>query len=125
MIVPSYEYYTEHGGQLTEEQFQQMLGKACYCVDNATFGHYDKCTLENTTLTVVQRIRDCLCAVVDYLDTQIEEGGYSYKAVTSEKVGSWSCTYDSRGISPNMMYYIRTQIVGLYLDTTNLMCRWA
>jgi hypothetical protein len=124
IIVPTYEYYTSKGGSLSEAEFNLLLDKAVYCLDEATFGKYSKLTEQNTPQDVAVRLRDCLCAIVDYLSTVIDSNTINYRQELSERVGNWSVTYSSTGIAPNYIYYIRTNIVGLYLDVTNLTCRW-
>ena len=124
LIYPDYEYYTQHGGTLSQAEYNLLLNKAIYIMDNATFGRYSKLRTDNTPLVVVTRLKDCIVDIVNYLNTVLDNGVISYKQEVSERVGNWQVSYSSTGINPNMMVYVRQNIVGLYLDTTDLTCRW-
>lgn len=124
LIVPDYEYYTIKGGTLSQAEYNLLLNKAIYCLDDCTFGKYSKLNSETTAQDMTVRLKDCICEVVDYLSTVIDNNTIDYKQEVSERVGNWSVTYSSTGIAPNYLYHIRKNIVDVYLDVTNLTCRW-
>lgn len=86
MIYADYNYYTDsYGGTaISEEEFSRLAAKASAYIDRVTVGraseHYDD-----------DRLKCCLCDLAETLLSC----GVSGSVMTSETVGSWSCTFSS------------------------------
>ncbi len=82
MIFADYEFYKSVGGDLNEEEFQQLAPKASAYINKLTFGraaeHADD-----------ERVKRCCCELCDTLSAAASNG----QIKQSESVGSWSVTY--------------------------------
>ena len=60
MCIVDHDYYVGKGGKLSLEEFTALLKDAVYTVDYITFGR-----IQNPPGSMVERVKDCICAVID------------------------------------------------------------
>ena len=90
MIYIDWPYYEEHGtGSVPKEEFDAFAREATQQIDYITF---NRITPEQPE-AVMQQVRDCAVALVDYLWTASQMIVPGKGIITSEKVASWSTNY--------------------------------
>lgn len=120
MITVDYNYYkNEFHGKLTEDDFNRLVNLGYITVDNFTFGRFQKLTEDDVNKFLLLKIKSCICAVCDRLDS--DTIGVGLKA--SEKVGSWSVNYASDTLPKSVMSSLHS-VVNFYLGGTPLTCSW-
>lgn len=107
-------YLNTYKGQLSEKEFQKLLGKANMIIKKYTFNRVD----EESTLS---EVKNCICEIVDYLYIVEKNEGK-----TSEKVGNWSITYknsDNAEINSKIKNILSIYLGNVYVDGVNVLYR--
>jgi hypothetical protein len=125
MIKADYSYYiTEYQGSLDETSYNKLVRKSNIYIDNITNGRLEKSSEDDFSDFTLTKIKDCICAVTEYLSSSLNEQGIiETKKVSSETVGSWSVSYSSSSTDKSILQDIKG-IVNIYLSGTSLLCAW-
>lgn len=121
MITVTYEYYKEeYKGSLSEQQFNKLLKKAFIHIDNCTADRASKVT-DNDNELLVDRLRMCVCAMIDKISANTDENGVEREYVkASESVGPWSVSFATGNSSGSLAEQYKG-VCELYLGNTELM----
>lgn len=120
MVSVDYAYYTTTylGNSVSSADFPKLLNEAILEVDRSTFYNAGLVTNEDTNTALVSAIKNCLCSVVDVIQEYKSNGG---KVISSESVGSWSQSYDTKVLSASLSKKVASK-VDLYLERYGLTC---
>ena len=61
-VTPIYDYYLDHGGKLSDDEFAAVFREAFYTISKLTFTRS-----ENPPELMRKRVQDCICEIVDVL----------------------------------------------------------
>jgi hypothetical protein len=92
-IVPDHDYYTEHGGKLSNEEFAALVRDAEYTVSFLTLGRS-----EDPPESMITRVKDCICAVVDAMHGYRQTDNLLPAGVASINNDGYSVTRNVDGI---------------------------
>lgn len=122
MVSVDYTYYTTTylGNSVSSADFPKLLNKANLEVDRSTFYRAGRITNDDANTSLVSAIKNCLCSVVDVI-SKFESSSNANGVVSSESVGSWSVSYDTKVYSASLSKKIANE-VDLYLERYGLTC---
>ncbi len=125
MIDVNFEYYhTIYKGSLDEQTFEKFLDKAYITIDNFCFGRFEKADEHVYSEFNLKKIKFCVCAVVDQLNSITMPDGVAQVGVKSaESVGPWSVSYNASSLPSSVMAGLKDLVMS-YLGGTNLMVAW-
>lgn len=120
MVSVDYTYYTTTylGNSVSSAEFSKLLSEANLEVDRSTFYRAGLVTNDDTNTALVLAIKNCLCSVVDVISSYNVNGD---KIVSSESVGSWSVSYDTKLLQASLSKKVASK-VDLYLERYGLTC---
>lgn len=125
MITVTYDYYkSSYDGVLNEESFNKYLKRAIVKLDSLTFCRVSKLN-DSADEYLVNCVKDCLCALVDKINSNTNEDGVEIDSVkSSETVGPWTVSYNTNSKNTISVERQYKNIVNNYLGNTNLLCKW-
>ena len=92
-IAPDYDYYTTHGGKLSGTEFAACVRDAEYTVSFLTLGRS-----EDPPESMITRVKDCICAVVDAMHGYRQSNSLLPPGVASINNDGYSVTRNADGI---------------------------
>ena len=92
-VSPNYDYYNEHGGKLSGEEFAAVVREAEYTVSFLTLGRS-----ESPPESMVTRVKDCICAVCDEIHSHKQTDELLPGGISSINNDGYSVTRNADGI---------------------------